>query len=238
MTELLLAYGAGLLTLINPCVLPLLPIVLAGALSRHPLGPLALAGGMAASFTLFGYLAYGLVQGLGVGQEDISRFGALVMIGFGAVLLVPQASAAFARATGGLASGSDGLVSRLEGRGLAGEAGAGALLGLVWSPCIGPTLGGALALAAQGSDPVRAIAIMAAFGVGTGTILLALGYGSRELIMKRRDAAMNLSRYARPIMGLMLVLVGLGLWFHVERIIESALLDVLPPWLVDLSVSL
>ena len=50
MLELVLAYGAGLLTLINPCVLPVLPIVLAGSLQASRYGPLALAGGMSLSF--------------------------------------------------------------------------------------------------------------------------------------------------------------------------------------------
>lgn len=54
--EFILAYAAGVLTLINPCVLPVLPVVLAGALGANPKGPLALATGMSVSFVLLGVL--------------------------------------------------------------------------------------------------------------------------------------------------------------------------------------
>lgn len=237
MAELAFAYIAGLLTLINPCVLPLLPVVLAGAFDRHRLGPLAMAGGLAVSFTGFGFAAYLLAQTLGLQQEDVAAGGALVMIAFGAVLLVPQAQAAFARASGGLAEGGNRAVDAVWGAGLWGQAAAGALLGLVWSPCIGPTLGGAIALASQGENLGWALTIMALFSAGAATVVIGLGYGSRELIARRRGALMRVGRYAKPAMGLALIAVGLGIWFHIDRVLELWALDALPAWFTDLSVS-
>lgn len=238
MFELLLAFAAGLLTLLNPCVLPLLPVVLAGSVSRHPLGPLALASGLALSFTLFGFLAYSVAQGLGFSQEDISRAGALIMVGFGAVLVVPRAQAAFARMTGALAGGGNKAVDAVEDRGLFGQFLAGGLLGLVWSPCVGPTLGGAIALAGQGQDLLRAFTIMASFSAGIALVVLGLGYGSRELIAQRRSWLMQVSKYAKPVMGVALIAVGLAIWFHLDRVLEVWALDTFPPWLLDYSVSI
>ena len=237
MAELFFAYIAGLLTLINPCVLPLLPVVLAGSIGRHPLGPAAMAGGLAVSFTVFGFVAYAVAQSFGLQQEDIARAGALVMIAFGAVLLVPQAQAAFARAAAGLAGGGNRAIDAIEGSGLAGQAGAGALLGLVWSPCIGPTLGGAIALASVGESLGWAFAIMALFSAGAATVVLGLAYGSRELIARRRDTLMALSKIAKPVMGIALIAVGLGIWFHLDRAVEFWALETLPAWFTDLSVS-
>lgn len=238
MIELLLAFGAGVLTLINPCVLPLVPIILAGSISRHPLGPLALAGGLAASFTLFGFGAYAFAQSVGLQTEDISAIGAILMIAFGAVLVVPQASAAFARATTGIAGGGNKAIGAVEGNTVFGQFASGALLGLVWSPCIGPTLGGAIALASQGESLFWAFLIMAFFSLGSAAIVLALGYGSRELIRARRDRLMALMPYARPMMGIALILVGLGIWFHVDKLIEFWALETLPAWFTDLSVAI
>lgn len=238
MVELAFAYIAGLVMLINPCVLPLLPVVLAGSIGRHPLGPVAMAGGLAVSFTVFGFAAYAFAQGLGLQQEDIAAAGALVMVGFGAVLLVPRAQEAFARASAGLAGGGNRAIDAVEGNGLFGQAASGALLGLVWSPCIGPTLGGAIALASQGENLVWALAIMALFSAGAATVVLGLAYGSRELLAGRREGFMRLSRYAKPVMGAALIAVGLGLWFHLDRAVEFWALETLPAWFTDLSVSL
>ncbi len=150
MLDIFLAYGAGLLTLINPCVLPLLPLIAAGAVARHPLGPVAMAAGMALSFTFIGMLVFWLTRAVGLQQEDISFFTGVLMIGFGAVLLIPRAQERFATVAGGVAGGSTAAISKVETKGLGGEMLAGGMLGLAWSPCIGPTLGAAIGFAAQG----------------------------------------------------------------------------------------
>ena len=96
--ELVLAYGAGLLTLINPCVLPVLPIVLATALQASRYGPLAIAAGMCLSFVTLGMVVSVLGRSLGLTEETVSNAGAFLMVGFGLVLLVPRFSAGFATA--------------------------------------------------------------------------------------------------------------------------------------------
>ncbi|WP_164730484.1 cytochrome c biogenesis CcdA family protein [Pelagibacterium montanilacus] len=235
------AYLAGLLTLLNPCVLLLLPIILAGSATRNLLGPLALAGGLSAGFTLAGIAGYGLAQSLGLFPEDIARIAAIVMIGFGVVLLVPQANAAFARMSGSLAGGGDRALSAIEKASpdsLWRQGLAGLLLGVVWSPCIGPTLGGAIALASQGENLIYAFSIMAVFSLGAGTIVLALAYGGRELIARRRERLMAVARIAKPLMGFALVVVGLAIWFGLDRMVEFWALTLLPEGLFDLSVSI
>jgi cytochrome c-type biogenesis protein len=134
--DLILGYLAGLLTLINPCVLPVLPIVLAGALQAGRFGPLALAGGMAVSFVALGLTVAAAGQALGLREEDIGRAGAVLMLGFGLVLLVPRAGAGFALATGGVAARADASLG--QGRdGLAGQA----LAGCCWARCGRPASG-------------------------------------------------------------------------------------------------
>ena len=84
--EFVLGYVAGLLTLINPCVLPVLPIVLATALQAGRSGPLLLAFGMSVSFVTFGLLIAALGQTFGISEESLSNAAAVVMIAFGLVL--------------------------------------------------------------------------------------------------------------------------------------------------------
>lgn len=236
--DLILAYLAGLLTLINPCVLPVLPIVLASALQAHRYGPVALAAGMALAFVSLGLLITVAGQSLGVSDQTVLRAGAVLMIGFGLILLVPRLNAGFATATAGIAVRADAGIDQVNRTGLWGQAMGGALLGAVWSPCIGPTLGGAISLASQGQNIPWAGAIMAAFAAGVGTVIIALAYGARSALQRRRALMRKIANWAKPVMGVVFVVVGVVLLTDALRPVEIWLLDVLPIWLQDFSVSI
>jgi cytochrome c biogenesis protein CcdA len=236
--ELLSAFGAGLLTLINPCVLPILPIILATALQADRLGPVAVAAGLSLSFVTLGLAVNAVGLALGITPELIADIGAGVMIVFGLILLVPQFSARFATATAGFAARADAGITQVEGGGLGGQFLTGVLLGAVWVPCIGPTLGIAISLASQGESLGRAGAIMAFFALGVSTIILALGYGARSALQKRQAWMRAIATKARPILGGVFVLVGVGLLLRVHHMLEIWAIQTLPPWLIDLSVSL
>ncbi len=234
--DLILGYLAGLLTLINPCVLPVLPIVLASALQSSRLGPVALAAGMSLSFVLVGMAVAVLGHLVGLRAEDVARAGAVLMVLFGLVLLVPRLSAGFALATSGVSLRADAQIDGIDRTGLRGQVLGGALLGAVWVPCVGPTLGGAIALASSGQSLGWAAAIMASFALGISTIILALGYGAQGAIRARRNALRAFAARARPAMGVIFVLTGLALYFDLQRYAEIWLITVLPYWLQDFSV--
>ncbi len=236
--EFVFAYAAGLLTLINPCVLPILPIVLATAVQAHRHGPLVMAAGMSLSFVALGLGVTVLGRSLGLTPEMISDAGAVLMIGFGLVLLVPQFSARFASATAGLSERADSGMDGLDRGGLTGQFLGGVLLGAVWSPCIGPTLGGAISLASQGESIARAGLIMVAFALGVSSIIVALGYGARSVIQRRQAWMRAIAGRARPILGLVFVAVGVGILMRVHHWLEFWAIENLPPWLIDLSVSI
>ena len=236
--ELFFAYVAGLLTLINPCVLPVLPIVEAGSLQANRLGPAALAFGMSLSFIFFGVTIAAFGHLVGLDEQSIAQAGAVLMIVFGTVLLVPKFSAQFADATSGMASQADSRIDSLDNSSLKGQFLGGLLLGLVWSPCIGPTLGGAIALASQGQNLLWATAIMTAFAVGVSTLILALGYGARGLLMRNQETMRRIASVSRPLMGFVFIAVGIAILFRVHHMIEAWAIQNLPTWLIDLSVSI
>ncbi len=231
------AYLAGALTLINPCVLPLLPIVIAAAFQNSRFGPLMLAAGLTLSFAVIGLGVTAFGHLVGIDNLLINRAAAVVMILFGTVLLVPKAQAALATLTAPLASRANTQIDRVQSAGAWGQFGVGVLLGAVWSPCIGPTLGGAIGLAASGENLAQAGFTMLMFGVGVSTVLMALAYGSREILKARRDRLMRWMPWAKPLMGATLLVVGVAVLFHLDRLIEGWVLDVMPTWLQDLSVS-
>ncbi|MDP6873828.1 MAG: cytochrome c biogenesis CcdA family protein [Alphaproteobacteria bacterium] len=235
--ELFFAFVAGLLTLLNPCVLPVLPIVLAASLQADRRGPLALAAGLSLSFVLVGLFVIVLGSSIGLDQRLMTTIGAWMMVIFGLVLLVPRLNERFATATAGFAGNADDHLHGMDSAGLRGQFLGGAMLGAVWSPCIGPTLGGAISLASQGRDVIWAGAIMMAFALGVSAMMLALAFGTREVVAKRQQALRLLAGKAKLILGITFLLVGAGILFGVDHWLESQVLDILPEWLQDLSVS-
>jgi cytochrome c-type biogenesis protein len=235
--EFIFAYLAGLLTLINPCVLPVLPIVLVSALSANRLGPVALALGMSISFVTFGVLVTAFGTTIGLTQDRLAQIGAVLMIVFGVILLVPMLSRRFEMATAGVASGADTQMNQINSSGMRGQFVGGLLLGAVWSPCIGPTLGGAIALASQGDNLGYVTLIMVSFALGVSTLILGLGLGAREAIRTRAQMLRALAEKSKPILGITFLAVGLMLYFQLHHIIEAWMLDVMPIWLQDLSVA-
>ena len=236
--EYVFGYAAGLLTLINPCVLPVLPIVLATALQAGRLGPLAMAAGMSLSFVALGLLVAVAGQSLGITEETISNAGAVLMIGFGLVLVVPRFSESFATATAGFSERADARIDDTDRSGLAGQFIGGVLLGAVWSPCIGPTLGGAISLASQGQNLGHATLIMISFALGVSTIIVGLGYGAQTAIRKRQAWMRNLATRARPVMGALFIAVGLAILFKLHHVAEIWALENLPDWFTEFSVSI
>ena len=197
-----------------------------------------LAAGMSLSFVTFGLGVATLGLSFGIGEETVAQAAAVMMIGFGLILLVPRFNESFAIATAGLASRADANLDDLDRSGLRGQFLGGILLGAVWSPCIGPTLGGAISLAWQGENLIWAGAIMVAFALGVSTVIVALGYGARSVILKRQAAMRRIAGIARPLMGVVFVAVGLGILFRAHHFAEAWAVQNLPPWLIDLSVSL
>lgn len=238
MIELIFAYLAGLLTLINPCVIPVLPIVLASAINAGLSGPWALSAGLTVSFVAFGMFVTTIGYSIGLTQENLAQIGALVMIIFGLVLLVPAFSRKFETATQSVAGAANRKMLGLDLGGTSGQFIGGVLLGAVWSPCIGPTLGGAIALASQGENLIWAMLIMLFFAFGVSTLILGLSWGAQSALRTRTHALKSIAERSKPILGFVFLTVGLMIYFKVHHLIERLALQTLPSWLLDFSVIL
>jgi cytochrome c biogenesis protein CcdA len=232
--SLTLGFAAGALSMLSPCVLPLLPVLLASALQSHLLGPLALAGGLSASFAGMGLFTATLGLGVGLDASALRIIGAVLMLALGLVLLVPVLQERFAGAAGPVTGWAGGLLRRLPSAGLGAQLLLGLVLGVVWTPCTGPTLGAAIGLAAQRETMLQAATVMTAFGFGASAPLLVLAYGSRQAVLGRRERLKRLSMVAKPVMGLVLAAVGLLVLTGLDKTIETHLTNAMPAWLLDL----
>jgi cytochrome c-type biogenesis protein len=230
-----LAFGAGALTILSPCVLPLVPIVLSSAAQRHRFGPLALATGLVLSFTIVGFLVATLGASSGFDGENIRLIGAVMLVVAGVFLLSSHAQALATRLATPLADWGNARQNGLERFGLGGQAGIGVLLGIVWSPCVGPTLGAATVLAAQGDNLGEVALVMLAFGMGIAAVLLVLATLTRTALSRWRGRMMATGKTGKYVLGGLLVFVGLLIFTGYDRVIEGVLVTASPEWLTELT---
>ena len=229
------AYLAGLLSTLSPCVLPLLPLVLGSAASAHRFGPLALALGLASSFVIVGLFVATIGFSIGI-DADVFRFvAATLMIVIGAALIVPLFQARLALAAGPLSQWANARLAGFSASGLRGQFGVGVLLGVVWSPCVGPTLGAASLLASQAKDLPRVAATMLLFGLGASSPLLAVGMLSREAMSKAREHVLSAGQSLKATLGITFVVIGAAIVTGADKQIETALVEASPQWLTNLT---
>jgi cytochrome c-type biogenesis protein len=238
MTTLALAFAAGLLSILSPCVLPLVPIVLGTAIVAHPLGAVALAAGLSLSFTVLGLLLALVGFGLGIDAGMLRIAAAVIMIGLGVVLLVPSWQARLAAAGGPISDWADRRFGGAASSGLGGQFAIGLLLGAVWSPCVGPTLGAASLLASQGHDLLRVALTMAVFGIGAALPLILLGLLSRTTLMGVRSRLMSAGKLGKGLLGAAFIVIGAAIVSGADKRIEAALVAASPPWLTEWTTSL
>lgn len=229
-----LAFLAGVLSILSPCVLPLLPIVLGTAASRHRAGPVALAGGVALSFVTIGLLV-ATVGFVGFDAAAFRHVAAILMIASGIVLMLPTLQVRLAVAGGPVSAWADRRFGGPAKPGVLGQFGVGLLLGAVWTPCVGPTLGAASVLAARGESLGMVALTMLTFGLGAALPMIGLGMVSRQMLMGVRDRLFVLGKGLKQVLGLMLAAIGLLIVTGLDKQLETWLVEMSPAWLTSLT---
>jgi cytochrome c-type biogenesis protein len=236
--QLGLSVAAGGLTTLSPCVFPLLPLVLGGAVQGHHLAPVAMGLGMMLSFAGIGVVLGALGPALGIDADTIRVAGAAMLIAFALAMLVPALGDRFARWMLPIASAANAASTRLDGSSLHSAAALGAVLGLVWSPCSGPLLGSALTLVASEGGALRGGVVLALFGLGAAIPLVAVAYASRSGFMRARDWI--LARIERVRRGFAVLLGGMGIAIltGADKWVEARVLGWLPDAWVNLTIGI
>jgi cytochrome c-type biogenesis protein len=228
-----LALLAGLLSTLSPCVLPLVPIVIGAALGEHRFGPMALAAGLALSFVTIGLFVATIGFAAGLDQELFRSIGAILLILIGGALMLPRLQLRLAAAMGPIGNWVHGHTESVATRGLLGQFSVGLVLGAVWSPCVGPTLGAASILAARAENLIVVALTMFAFGIGAALPLLAIGMLSHEALLRWRSRMLAAGSGGKALMGIVLIALGLFVLTGVDKRIETILVEASPAWLTD-----
>ncbi|MEJ1977466.1 MAG: cytochrome c biogenesis protein CcdA [Acetobacteraceae bacterium] len=226
---------AGMLSTLSPCVLPLLPLLVGTAVATHRAGALALAAGLAASFTAIGLFVATIGFSIGLDGDLFRAASAVVLAVIGLVLLSGALQQRFAIATSGMGNAASRLLARLSPQGLRGQLLVGVVLGMAWSPCVGPTLGAASLLAAQGVDLASVAAVMLAFGLGAAAPLLLVSTLSREALTRWRGRMAQAGNTGKLLLGGGALAVALLILTGLDRQVEASLVTASPAWLTDLT---
>jgi cytochrome c biogenesis protein CcdA/thiol-disulfide isomerase/thioredoxin len=176
-----IAFAAGIITAFTPCILPVLPIVLAGGAGAGNRRPYAIAAGLITTFTAFllaGAWLWGLI---GISAKHQIQIGAALLLALALTLIVPK--------VGELVERPFLFVTRRRAGDLGGGFFLGASLGLVFIPCGGPVLATLTANAATDRVGGWIVAIAIAYAAGAAVPLLAIAHGSRGLAARFRQHA-------------------------------------------------
>lgn len=221
-----LAFLAGVITILSPCVLPLLPVILASAVQEGRWRPWGVLIGFVASFALVTLLLATAVNALGLSPDAVRVTSGLLLLAFGLVLVVPQFNYWFEAQTGGVAAISGRLP---DSGGFLGGLGLGAGLGLAWTPCVGPIMASVITLALNQQVTFGAVIVTLAFALGTAVPMAAVIFGGRALT-RRLGIFQQHGELIRQIFGGLLILAALLILTGLDRTIQTWLLVTFPGW--------
>ena len=210
---LLLGIGfvAGVITAVSPCVLPVLPVVLAGGAAGGGRRPYAIIAGLIASFTVFTLSASALLSALGLPQDTLHNVAIALLFVVAATLLVPR--------IGMLIEAPLARLSRRPSGDLGGGFLLGASLGLVFVPCAGPVLATVSVLAAEGRVGVRLVLLTLFYAAGAGVVLLLVALGGRRVSTRLRTTRV----WWRPALGVIMAAAAFAIVFNLDQTLQTRL---------------
>jgi len=225
---LIFSFLAGFVTILAPCIWPVLPIVLSSSIAgkRSYQRPLGITLGVILSFTIFTLFISFFVRIFHL-DPNLLRIIAVVIIAFlGLTMIIPVLGTKFAMAVSGLANifGQNptntmngffpGLITGLS-------------LGIVWTPCAGPILATIAALAATGQVSFYAVLVTMAYVIGAGVPLFAFAYGGQQFVAR----AKGLNKYTgriQQIFGVVMILAAIAIFTNFDQALQLILINKFP----------
>ncbi len=218
------AFIGGVITILSPCILPILPVILSGSVTGGKRRPFGIVLGFIASFTFFTLFLTTIVNLTGLSPDILRGVSIVVLILFGIVLLLPQAQAWIEKLFSRVTSRAPKQQNRT---GFGGGLIVGLSIGLLWTPCVGPILASVISLALTGSVTGSAALITLAYALGTAIPMLAIMYGGRKLLHKVPWLLKNTAKIQRGF-GVLMIIVAIGIFFNVDRSFQTYILEKFP----------
>jgi cytochrome c-type biogenesis protein len=223
MLNLFLALLAGVVTIATPCTLPVLPILLGSSVGQTSrIRPALIAFGFVTSFSAIALLLGGLTQIFDFDPNVLRTAAAILLLGFGLLMIFPTPFEWLTGQFGGLASHTTTAdLSNLGGFVL------GTTLGLVWTPCAGPVLGSILTVIATSKDIAWASAQLVAYTIGAAIPMLVIAYGGQAVTTRVRSLARITPRLQQAF-GVVVIGFAIASYFQYDTLIVAWLTGFYP----------
>ena len=206
-----ISFLAGVITAVSPCVLPVLPIVLAGGASGGGRRPYAIVAGLVVSFTVFTLSASALLMALGLPEDLLRNIAIALLFVVAATLLVPR-----------FGMWIEAPLTRLSRR-PSGDLGGGFLLGvslgLVFVPCAGPVLATVSVLSAEHRIGLRLVLLTLFYAAGAGSVLLLVALGGQRATRRIRQTR----TWWRPALGVVMLAAAFAVAFGLDQTLQTSL---------------
>lgn len=229
---ILFAFLAGFVTILSPCILPILPIVLSGSLSGGKRRPLGVVTGFVGSFTFFTLFLSVIVRNTGIPADFMRNLAIVLVFVFGIFLVIPQAQVLFEKLVSKLSSLQK--TNTNTNTGFFGGVIVGLSLGLVWAPCVGPILASIITLSITSQISLGAVLITLAYAIGTAIPMLIVTHSGRKIFEKVPWLLAHTTQI-QQIFGVLMIFTAVGLFLNVDIKFQKYILDTFPQYGVGLT---
>lgn len=216
------SFLAGVVTVLSPCILPVLPLLLGAQVGQGNYRAYGIIMGLIASFTFFTLALTALVHATGISPDFLRYIAIGITIFFGLTLLFPQLSSYFERATSGLARLGTVLQQTSDNKSTGFWSGfiLGGALGLIWTPCAGPILATITALVATSALNIQAVLVTLVYSIGAAVPMFLIMYGGNSIIASTQFLS-GYTELIRKIFGVLMILGALAIAFHFDVVLQQ-----------------
>jgi cytochrome c biogenesis protein CcdA/thiol-disulfide isomerase/thioredoxin len=231
---MLFAFIAGAGTAITPCVLPVVPALLASSATGGRRRPIGIVVGLAATFTIAIVLLAQLVKGVGLASGAARTLAIVVLLLFGLAMLIPELAARVQAPLSRLAR----FGPKTRGNGFWSGIGVGAALGFVCAPCAGPILAAVTSVSASSGASARVVLVALSYSAGLAAVMLVYAFAGRTVIDRIRRVGRGYA--VERTLGVVLIVTAVAMALNLDVRFEEALAKdtSLPAVLVDPTRSL
>ncbi len=223
---ILFAFVGGVVTVLSPCILPLLPIILStiSGNTTDKKRPYGIITGFILSFTIFTLFLSSIVKFLNIPSESLRNISVFVIGFFGITLVIPK----FQEISEKLFSKLSSFSPRSTGKeGYFGGIIIGASLGLLWTPCVGPILAGVISLAISGNVTLEAFFVTLAYSTGTAIPMLLIMLGGQNIFANNQWLLKN-SKTIQKMFGVLMIVSSIAIYFNIDRNFQTYILKTFP----------
>lgn len=231
---LLFSFLAGIVTVLSPCILPVLPLLLSAGVDQGRKRPYGIIIGLIISFTFFTLALTTIVHATGVSPNILRYLAIGLIIFFGLTMIFGRLDQWFSQKTSAIAQLGQSLQARADNAGTGFWSGfiLGAALGLIWAPCAGPILATITTLVATNAITLSTILVTLAYSLGTALPMFLIMYGGNKIV-NSTGAIAAYSEIIRKVFGILMIAGALAIAFHFDVYLQQIAIKYFPMITVD-----